>query len=107
MQAINRGGSLSVRGNRVFHKDHSHTDNRDNSSQMTGTEIIILVPKLVLIIITTAVIEIVLTMLALRGQLDVVETMVGNAVRAQGEEVKPEVAVTRNVDVGNKVDRPK
>ncbi|KAH3865998.1 hypothetical protein DPMN_029046 [Dreissena polymorpha] len=56
---------------------------------------------------TTAVKEIVLIMLALRGQLDVVETMVDNAVRAQGEEVKPEVAVTSNVDVGNTVDRPK
>ncbi|KAH3727301.1 hypothetical protein DPMN_053231 [Dreissena polymorpha] len=44
-------------------------------------------------------------MLELRGQLDVVETIVVNAVRAQWKEVKPEVAVTSNVDVGNKVDR--
>ncbi|KAH3708205.1 hypothetical protein DPMN_067647 [Dreissena polymorpha] len=73
---------------------------------MTGAEIIILVTIVVLLTMTTTVIEIVLTMLALRGQLDVVETMVDNAVRAQGEEVKPEVAVTSNEDVGNKVDRP-
>ncbi|KAH3770751.1 hypothetical protein DPMN_172044 [Dreissena polymorpha] len=74
---------------------------------MMGAEITILVTIVVLIIMTTEVIEIVLTMLALRGQLDVVETMVDNAVRAKGEEVKPEVPVTNNVDVGNKVDRPK
>ncbi|KAH3746461.1 hypothetical protein DPMN_180869 [Dreissena polymorpha] len=30
-------------------------------------------------------------MLTIRGQLDVVATMVDSAVRAQGEEVKPEI----------------
>ncbi|XP_060570189.1 DEAD-box ATP-dependent RNA helicase CshA-like [Ruditapes philippinarum] len=37
MRAVNRGGTLSVKGNRVFHNDRS--DNRDNRADTSNFEV--------------------------------------------------------------------